>query len=79
MRFILLTALRLYRLAISPAMGALGARCRFHPSCSEYAEAAIATRPLPRALALIALRVLRCNPWCEGGLDPVPQTDAEGR
>ena len=49
----------------------LGPNCRFLPSCSDYALVAIEQHGL-RGLPLAAGRILRCNPWCEGGHDPVP-------
>ncbi|MEM6572410.1 MAG: membrane protein insertion efficiency factor YidD [Planctomycetota bacterium] len=48
------------------------ATCRFSPTCSAYAEEALRTLPLPRALALIVWRLVRCQPFCRGGYDPVP-------
>jgi putative membrane protein insertion efficiency factor len=60
---------RLYRRIVSPA---LPRACRFTPSCAEYAEEALGRHALPRALWLIAARVLRCHPFHRGGYDPVP-------
>ncbi len=50
----------------------IGANCRFVPSCSAYAKEAIATHGAVKGAGLAAWRILRCNPWCEGGYDPVP-------
>jgi len=50
----------------------IGANCRFHPSCSAYAKEAVAVHGGMRGSLLAARRILRCNPWNEGGLDPVP-------
>lgn len=58
-----------YQTRISPLFPPV---CRFHPSCSSYARRALATEPLRRALALTAWRLLRCQPLCAGGDDPVP-------
>ena len=46
--------------------------CRFYPTCSEYALQAIANCGLVRGLVLAAWRVLRCNPFSDGGYDPGP-------
>jgi uncharacterized protein len=62
-------AVRTYQWTIRPI---IGANCRFHPSCSEYAIDALRTYGALRGGALAAWRVLRCNPWNEGGYDPVP-------
>jgi putative membrane protein insertion efficiency factor len=67
-RFLLLL-IALYKRLLSPL---LGARCRFHPSCSTYARIAIARYGPWRGSVLAAWRILRCQPLCEGGLDPVP-------
>ncbi|HTG95956.1 MAG TPA: membrane protein insertion efficiency factor YidD [Burkholderiales bacterium] len=46
--------------------------CRFHPSCSEYADEALARYGALRGGWLAARRVCRCGPWQAGGYDPVP-------
>jgi putative membrane protein insertion efficiency factor len=58
-----------YKRWLSPL---LGQRCRFHPSCSDYARIAIARFGPMRGSLLAAWRVLRCQPLCAGGHDPVP-------
>jgi len=67
-RRIVLFPLRLYQRLISPA---LGARCKYYPSCSEYAAQAIERFGILRGLVLGGWRLLRCNPWSHGGFDPV--------
>ena len=47
-------------------------RCRFHPTCSSYAVAAVRTHGSARGSVLAARRVGRCHPWNPGGIDPVP-------
>lgn len=61
--------IRLYRIAISPLMPPA---CRFFPTCSEYAEEAVRIHGATRGTWLAARRVLRCHPWSEAGVDPVP-------
>lgn len=58
-----------YRATISPL---LGNRCRFHPSCSEYARIALARHGTLRGSWLALRRLLRCHPFSVGGHDPVP-------
>ncbi|MGZ4619887.1 MAG: membrane protein insertion efficiency factor YidD [Frankiaceae bacterium] len=50
----------------------LGPRCRFVPSCSEYAAEALQRHGALRGLWLTCWRLLRCQPFCHGGYDPVP-------
>jgi hypothetical protein len=61
--------LRGYQLLISPL---LGPRCRFHPSCSQYAIEAVRLHGSLRGSWLGLRRLLRCHPWHPGGYDPVP-------
>lgn len=69
-RLVLLAAIRIYQLTLS---GWLGGQCRFSPTCSRYAEEAIRSLGAIRGVLLTTRRVLRCNPFGRGGLDPVPQ------
>ena len=66
---LILLLLALYKRAVSPW---LGARCRFHPSCSDYARIAVARFGPARGSALALWRLARCQPLCRGGIDPVP-------
>jgi putative membrane protein insertion efficiency factor len=59
---------RLYRLLISPLVAP---RCKYHPSCSAYAVEAVRTYGVARGFVLAGWRLLRCNPWSHGGVDPV--------
>jgi len=61
--------IHLYRMTVSPL---LGARCRFVPSCSEYAEEALRRHGLFRGGWLAFCRLLKCQPLHPGGEDPVP-------
>jgi putative membrane protein insertion efficiency factor len=72
MRVVLKTFIRGYRYLISPL---LGPNCRFYPSCSCYAEEAIALHGSMKGSYLAARRLLRCHPWHPGGYDPVPTVD----
>jgi putative membrane protein insertion efficiency factor len=69
-RVALMALIRLYRLVFS---GWLGGQCRFYPSCSRYAEEAIATHGAARGALLAGWRVLRCGPFTAGGVDHVPR------
>jgi hypothetical protein len=69
----LLALLDFYKRWLSPAVHTLGpGGCKYLPTCSEYAAAAIATHGPLKGTGLAAWRVLRCNPFVRGGLDPVP-------
>lgn len=70
---LLVAPIRLYQVAVSPL---LGPRCRFYPSCSNYAVQALRRHGPLRGTALAAWRVLRCHPWNPGGIDPVPPKPA---
>ena len=65
----LILPIRAYQLTISPL---LGPTCRFHPSCSRYAVTALRTHGAVKGMMLSTWRILRCNPWNDGGVDPVP-------
>lgn len=69
-QYIFLIIIRIYRYVISPI---LGPRCRFYPSCSEYAEEAIKVHGAVKGGWLATKRICRCHPFNEGGLDPVPE------
>lgn len=51
--------------------GTFGGRCRFYPSCSEYAIEAIEEHGASRGLVMALRRFSRCAPWSRGGIDPV--------
>ena len=63
------TGIRAYQFTLRPV---LGPNCRFVPSCSDYALEAVLVHGALAGTALSARRLLRCNPWCAGGHDPVP-------
>ena len=70
LRAVAVAPIRLYQRVLSPA---IGDRCKYYPSCSEYAAQAIARFGILRGLVLAGWRLLRCNPWSHGGFDPVDQ------
>lgn len=59
-----------YRLLLKPW---LGNACRFEPTCSAYALQALERHGAVAGATLAAGRILRCQPWCQGGCDPVPE------
>ena len=69
-RFVLVALIRLYRVSLA---GLLGGQCRFHPTCSRYAEEAIREHGAIRGVVMSTWRVLRCNPFGKGGFDPLPR------
>jgi uncharacterized protein len=68
MQRLLIGAVRLYRWVLSPW---LGSSCRFTPSCSAYAIEAIECHGAAVGTYLTLGRLMRCQPLCEGGHDPV--------
>ncbi|MGA8366212.1 MAG: membrane protein insertion efficiency factor YidD [Candidatus Acidiferrales bacterium] len=67
----LLALVRLYQVLLSPF---LGGACKFYPSCSNYAQEAIARHGARRGTLLALKRLGRCRPFTQGGFDPVPDT-----
>ena len=68
--WIVLLPVAFYRRVLSPMKRT--PTCRFSPTCSEYAQLAVRERGIVVGGALAAWRILRCNPLCRGGYDPVP-------
>lgn len=64
-----MAVVRGYRLLLSPW---LGNACRFEPTCSRYSLQALEAHGALAGSYLTVHRILRCNPWCDGGHDPVP-------
>ena len=69
-RFGLVGLIKVYQWTISPL---LGPRCKYYPSCSNYGLEAVRRHGAMRGFVLAVWRVLRCNPWSNGGIDDVPQ------
>jgi putative membrane protein insertion efficiency factor len=65
----LIALIRVYQYAVSPM---LGQRCKYYPSCSNYAIGALREHGVIRGVGLASWRILRCNPFSNGGYDPVP-------
>ena len=68
-RALLIGVVRAYRLLLSPW---LGTSCRFEPTCSVYALVALQNHGASVGSYLVLCRLVRCQPWCAGGHDPVP-------
>ena len=60
-----------YRLLLSPC---LGSACRFEPSCSAFSLQALQQHGAAVGSYLTLHRLVRCHPWCDGGIDPVPSS-----
>jgi len=70
MRFMLIAIIKFYKYFISPL---LGDRCRFYPSCSSYSLEALQLHGAMIGSYLSLKRLLKCHPFHEGGIDPVPE------
>jgi uncharacterized protein len=70
LRRVAVLPIRAYQLLLSPMVGQ---RCKYYPSCSEYAAQAVQRYGILRGLVLAGWRLLRCNPWSRGGFDPVEE------
>lgn len=68
MKKIFILLIRLYQRFVSPIFGA---KCRFTPTCSQYAIEAIEKYGIFKGTWLSFKRILRCNPFCKGGYDPL--------
>jgi uncharacterized protein len=71
LRSLAIAVIRVYQRTVSRV---LPPTCRFSPSCSEYMALAIERHGLVRGTWLGVWRILRCNPFCTGGDDPVPES-----
>jgi putative membrane protein insertion efficiency factor len=73
LRMLLLGLVQLYRRTLGPLFAG---RCRFYPSCSNYALESLQVHGALKGLVLASWRLLRCTPLSPGGLDPVPPRGA---
>ncbi|AGC69720.1 putative membrane protein insertion efficiency factor [Thermoclostridium stercorarium subsp. stercorarium DSM 8532] len=71
MKTVLLWLIKMYQTYVSPLKGK--SRCRFYPTCSEYAYEAIMIHGPLKGLFLSVKRILKCHPFSKGGYDPVPR------
>ncbi len=69
MKALLISVVQLYKTIVSPF---LPSACRFYPTCSEYAMQALEKYGALRGSGMAMYRLLRCQPFCKGGYDPVP-------
>ncbi|OPC82039.1 membrane protein insertion efficiency factor YidD [Embleya scabrispora] len=69
MKYLFMGFIRVYQWTISPMLGPV---CRFYPSCSHYGYEAMSVHGAFKGTYLTVWRILRCNPWNSGGVDPVP-------
>jgi putative membrane protein insertion efficiency factor len=69
MKRLLIGLVKAYRMLLSPW---LGQACRFEPTCSVYAIEALEQHGATTGSYLTLRRIARCQPWCQGGHDPVP-------
>lgn len=69
-QYLLIGLVKGYRLLLSPW---LGSSCRFEPTCSVYAMGVLQQHGAMAGSYLTLHRLVRCNPWCDGGCDPVPE------
>lgn len=69
MKWILIALVKAYRATISPMLGDV---CKYYPSCSAYGLEALHTHGAVKGTLLTGARILRCNPFSHGGVNPVP-------
>ena len=70
MKQFIIKSIRFYQKKISPLFGP---KCRYYPTCSQYAIQAVEIHGVLKGSVLAVLRLLRCNPLFPGGYDPVPE------
>ena len=70
-RKLIVSLIRVYQKFISPLKGR--ATCKYYPTCSQYAIEAVEKNGILLGMLLAIWRILRCNPFSQGGYDPVPE------
>ncbi|MBN4080727.1 membrane protein insertion efficiency factor YidD [Caldithrix abyssi] len=70
MNSIFISAIKLYRITLSPF---LGNNCRFYPTCSQYGIDAFQSFPFFKAFGLTVKRIVKCHPFSKGGIDTIPR------
>lgn len=71
MKKILLFIIKLYKITLSKIFYAIGIRCKYYPTCSEYTAQAIQKYGCVKGCLLGIKRILKCNPFSKGGYDPL--------
>jgi len=71
MKHFLIAIIHLYQYMLRPWVGQ---QCRFTPTCSHYAIDCLQYYAMPKALGKIIWRLLRCQPWSKGGIDPAKKS-----
>lgn len=77
MKRVFIFLIRFYQKYISPLKSK--PTCRFYPTCSQYAIEALEIHGFFKGSFLAVWRILRCNPFCRGGYDPVPEKKERGK
>jgi hypothetical protein len=66
--------LKAYKLTLSPVFALFGARCRYHPTCSEYGAECLRQHGFWAGSWMTLARLVRCRPGGNSGIDPAPET-----
>lgn len=71
MKHVLLFLIKVYKKTLSKVIHAMGGRCKYYPTCSDYTAQAIEKYGCIKGCLLGFKRILRCNPFSKGGYDPL--------